>query len=49
MPSDPLLAVTILFGDTAVYNGPGNVGATVQERGRMPGHDRGSTEIPLTS
>jgi len=36
-------------GYVLVYHGPGDVGTTVQERGRMSGHGHGSTQVSPTA
>ena len=36
-------------GDIAVYNGPGDDGAAVQERGLVPGHDSRGAQVSLTA
>jgi len=38
-----------LVTDIAVYNGPGDDGAAVQERGRVPGHDSRGAQVSLTA
>ena len=42
-----------LFGrlvtDIAVYNGPGDDGAAVKERGLVPGHDSRGAQVSLTA